>query len=116
MKAESKIQQQIVMWYRNTYCTIKNNPRHLIFSVPNEGKDIKEQLAKRATGMLSGVSDLIVVRPDEVLFIECKDAKGKQREQQKNFQNTVDALGFEYHVVRSLEEFKKIIHAKEKEG
>lgn len=114
MKAESKIQQEIVMWFRNNYCTKKNNPRCTIFSVPNEGKDIKEQLAKRATGMLSGVSDLIIVRPNEVLFIECKDAKGKQREQQINFQNTVSALGFEYHLVRSLEEFKEIIHGKEK--
>lgn len=112
MKSESKIQQEIVMWYRNNYCTAKNKPRHLIFSVPNEGKNIKEQMSKKATGLLSGVSDLILVRPDAVYFIEVKDDKGKQRESQVLFEQTVKAMGYTYLLIRSLDEFKNYFNGK----
>ena len=101
-KSESKIQQEIVIWYRNN--NLNNN--NIIFSVPNEGKNAKEQMFKKATGLMSGISDLIVINNGKVLFIECKDSKGKQSDKQKDFQNIVELQGFEYHLVRSLEEFK----------
>ena len=104
-KSESKIQQEIVIWYRNN--NLNNN--NIIFSVPNEGKSAKEQMFKKATGLMSGVSDLICINNGEVLFIECKDLKGKQSENQKDFQKTIELQGFKYHLVRSLEEFQKII-------
>lgn len=104
-KSESKIQQEIVIWYRNN--NLNNN--NIIFSVPNEGKSAKEQMFKKATGLMSGVSDLICINNGEVLFIECKDLKGKQSEKQKDFQKTIELQGFKYHLVRSLEEFQKII-------
>ena len=104
-KSESKIQQEIVIWYRNNNLTNNN----IIFSVPNEGKSAKEQMFKKATGLMSGVSDLICINNGEVIFIECKDLKGKQSEKQKDFQKTIELQGFKYHLVRSLEEFQKII-------
>jgi hypothetical protein len=104
-KSESKIQQEIVVWYRNN--NLNNN--NIIFSVPNEGKSAKEQMFKKATGLMSGVSDLICINNGEVLFIECKDLKGKQSEKQKEFQKTIELQGFKYRLVRSLEEFQKII-------
>lgn len=104
-KSESKIQQEIVIWYRNN--NLNNN--NIIFSVPNEGKSVKEQMFKKATGLMSGVSDLICINNGEVIFIECKDLKGKQSEKQKDFQKTIELQGFKYHLVRSLEEFQKII-------
>jgi hypothetical protein len=64
---------------------------------------------KKATGMLSGVSDLIVIEQGRILFIECKDETGKQRESQITFQNKVEANGFNYYLVRTLDEFIKII-------
>lgn len=108
-KKESKIQQEIVIWFRNNYCLKTCKPKCTIFSVPNERNNKKEMMFMKATGLLSGVSDLIVVQPGRVIFVECKDEKGRQSETQVDFQETVTALGFEYYVVRSLEEFKKII-------
>ena len=104
-KSESKIQQEIVIWYRNN--NLNNN--NIIFSVPNEGKSAKEQMFKKATGLMSGVSDLICINNGEVLFIECKDDKGKQSDKQKEFENIVSLQGFKYFLVRSLDEFKKIV-------
>ena len=108
-KKESKIQQEIVIWFRNNHCLKNHDPKCSIFSVPNERNSKKEMMFMKATGLLSGVSDLICVIPNKVMFIECKDEKGRQQPNQIEFEKTVTALGFEYYVVRSLEEFKKII-------
>jgi len=103
LKTENRIQQEIIVFYRNSNL----NTGNIIFSVPNDSKDIKEQLRKKATGLMAGVSDLIVLHNGEVLFIECKDDKGRQSDKQKQFQERVEAQGFKYYLVRSLEEFKQ---------
>lgn len=105
MKAENKIQQEIVQYFRKTYYG-----KGIIFSVPNEragGFMAMKDLLQ--TGLLSGVSDLIVVLPNKVMFVELKNAKGKQSDKQKRFELGVKNLGHEYHLVRSLEEFKEIL-------
>lgn len=108
-KTESAIQQSIAIFFRNNYCLKHHNPRCAIFSVPNERSNAKEQMRMIATGLMSGVSDLICVLPNKVLFIEVKDATGTQKPKQKDFEQIVYNLGFEYHLVRSLEDFQKII-------
>jgi len=60
-------------------------------------------------GVRSGVSDLIVLLKEKVLFIELKNEVGKQRESQKDFEAVVQKLGFDYYLIRTLEEFKTII-------
>lgn len=108
--SEDILQAKIYKWYHNTYCTKLNNPRHCIFAVPNGGKRSKSEAARfKATGLVAGVSDLIVIQPNRIIFIELKLPTGKQQKTQIDFENTVKALGFEYYVVRSLEEFKKIV-------
>ena len=89
-----------MVWYR------KNFKNDLIFSVPNERASGWNKMI--AIGMLPGVSDLIVVTKGKVLFVEVKDYKGIQRPNQVDFENKVKALGFEYYLVRSLDEFKQI--------
>lgn len=107
---EDILQAQIFRYYHNKYCTKLNNPKHSIFSVPNGGNRSKSEAMKfKATGLVAGVSDLIIIRPNEVLFVELKVDKGRQSEAQKEFESTVTALGFKYHLIRSLEEFKKCI-------
>ena len=108
-KTEERIQYEIVCWYRNNYCLKMHSPQHLIFSVPNDGKNLAEQMRKKSTGMMAGVSDFIVIQQNKVLFFEVKTETGKPQPNQKDFEASVTALGFEYHLVRSLEHFKKII-------
>lgn len=111
-QTEDKLQQDIYMWYNNTYCLKHHNPRGLIFSVPNGGtRNIREAMTMKATGLLSGVSDLIVVLPNgKLLFVELKLQKGRQSETQKDFEIRVCNLGFEYHIIRSLEQFKELVN------
>jgi hypothetical protein len=106
MKTEAKIQQEIVKFFKNNYCLKHHSPRCIIFSVPNESNSKRETMQKMAIGMMPGVSDLIVIFPGRVIFIEIKTPEGRQSTSQKDFQATVSDLGFEYWVVRSLEQFK----------
>lgn len=102
-KAESKIQQEIIMMVRSEF------QKMVIFSVPNEGKNPKEQMAKIATGLMSGVADLILLTPDgNTTFIEVKTPTGTQSPKQIKFEKKVIELGFEYYVVRDVESVRNI--------
>ena len=105
-KAENRIQQEICFYFKNKYCTKLSDPRCSIFSVPNERKDTRELMTLIQTGLLSGASDLIVVMPSKIYFVEVKTLKGTQQDNQKDFQKVVTDLGFEYILVRSLDDFK----------
>lgn len=106
-KSEAKTQQEIVRYFRNNYCLAFHKPQCSIFSVPNERNGVQIMQKLKQTGLLSGVSDLIVLREGKVDFVEVKNAKGVQSERQKKFETMVKALGFDYHLVRSLEQFKE---------
>ena len=61
LDTESRIQQDCIRYFRNMYCLKHHNPQMVMFSVPNEGKDLREQLKKKATGLMKGVSDTIIM-------------------------------------------------------
>ena len=107
MTPEDVIQQKCVIWFRNNYGLKTHNPRYLLFSVPNSGKDVKEQSYKKATGMMAGVADLILLMPNgKTIFVEMKTEKGTQSDDQKVFESAVLKLGFTYIVCRSFETFQ----------
>jgi hypothetical protein len=108
---EDLLQAEIVKWYNNNYCLKFHNPRALIFSVPNGGnRNNIEAMKFKATGLLAGVSDLIVILPNGLLlFIEIKTDTGDQQPNQIEFQNLVTNLGYQYHIIRSLDEFRNLI-------
>lgn len=107
MKSESALQQQIFNWYNNNYCLKNIEKRGMIFSIPNGGtRHLMEAMTLKATGLLKGASDLIVILPNgKLMFVELKQPKGIQSLEQKDFESRVKILGFEYHIIRSLEEF-----------
>ena len=106
---EHIIQRQIV-----EYLKIK---KILVFAVPNGFySGIQNKIAKsryinklKAEGYMPGVSDLIVVLPKRTVFIEVKAEKGKQQKSQEIFEKEVKKLGFEYYVVRSIEDVERIL-------
>ena len=109
-KTEAKIQSEIVAWFNNNFCLKFHNPRYCIFSVPNDTTNKEETMRKIATGLKSGASDLIVLFPNHVVFCEVKTQTGVQSEAQKDFQEQVENLGFEYILVRSLLDFQNKIN------
>ena len=101
--SEAKIQQKIVEFFRRNYYQ-----KGLILSIPNERSGFAQMKVLLQTGLLSGASDILVILPGEILFVEVKTAIGRQSEKQKKFENNVKSLGYKYHLVRSLEDFIKI--------
>ena len=106
--SEDQIQKSIVKWFRNTYCLKHHTPRYAIFSVPNEAAYKNKKFI--LTGLMRGVSDLIVVINSKTIYFELKTATGKQSDKQIEFEETIKKLDQDYHVVRSLEQFKNIIN------
>lgn len=108
---EAKIQSSLVQWYNNTYCLTHQTPRCIIFSIPNGGanKSISEHMVSRAMGEYKGASDLIVIHCGKLLFIEVKTPTGVQSKDQKIFETHVRQCGYDYFLVRSVEDFKLII-------
>ena len=94
----------------NDWCK-RNNI--LLFSVPNEAT--RGNYNYKKSGVLNGVSDTIVVLPGNILFVEFKDHKGKQSKTQLRFEKKIEDLGFSYYIIKSLEEFKKLINEKRSE-
>lgn len=102
--SEAKIQADIVQYLqtRGVY----------FFSVPNEaaGRDAAIRMARlKALGLRSGVSDMVLIFPGQVVFVEVKDDKGKQSDAQRRFQDKVNELGFDYYLVRSVEDVEKVV-------
>ena len=92
-----------------TQCAIVDYIRYkdeLVFAIPNGGSRNKIEAANlKREGVLAGVSDLILVYPGRIVFVEVKSRNGKLQESQKLFRDTVQKLGYEYIVIRSLDEF-----------
>ncbi len=113
---ESNLQIQCVEWFRLQYPSLKK----LLFAVPNgsflQGGKVKRAIqGKRLKkeGVVEGVSDLILAVPNKdypVLFIEMKTEKGRQTENQKDFEENVLNQGYDYRVVRSLKSFIEIVN------
>ena len=106
---ENQLQQQIILWFSNNFCLKSHEPRCMIFSVPNDSSNFMETKRKVNTGLLKGVSDLIVILPNKILFIELKTEIGTQSQVQKDFEERITKLGNEYFLIRSLESFKSLI-------
>lgn len=100
---ESKLQSEIVKYLRQKDICF--------FCVPNEaGKSALHTARLKAMGLKAGVSDLILLfKKKTVVFCEIKTEIGKQSPSQKGFEAEVLNLGFEYIIVRSVEDIQKAV-------
>ena len=51
-----------------------------------------------------GISDFIILRAGQVIFLEVKTEKGRQSENQRNFQADVESHGCVYRISRGIED------------
>lgn len=122
---ESKLQQACVSWFMGAYPQYAMLLTHPI----NEGSghsqtDRRRQGIHKAEGAVAGVPDLVFFMSAEYrtpapsdglvwlityngLGIEFKTAKGRQSQEQKDFQKMFEAAGYKYVIVRSFEEFQQ---------
>lgn len=109
---EAKIQQACFMWHWNTYPEQRmqlyanyNNPPNKIAGAMLKGQ-----------GLIAGVADLTYLSPKGLIYIEMKNEDGKQSAAQKEFQQKVELLGYQYHIIRSFNEFQNLIKSLQNES
>lgn len=56
-----------------------------------------------------GIPDIMVIKDNKIIFLECKSETGKQSEYQKAFEEICKSNSQLYYVVRSLDEVRDII-------
>lgn len=107
---ESDLQIACVRWFNYEYPQYQK----LLFSVPNGGRrSVITAKVLKAEGVVSGVSDLILMvpmYPFHALCIEMKYGKGKQTPKQKEWESLVTHFNYKYEVVYSFEEFTSLIN------
>lgn len=106
--SEHDLQVQCVQWFRAEY------PEALIYAIPNGGwRTITTASHLKMEGQLAGVPDLhipIARHGFNSLYIEMKNGKaGKISDKQNEMINKLRELGNMVTIVRSFEEFQKIV-------
>jgi len=106
-QSESHLQQQCIKWMQYQHSNI------VFFHVPNGGKrNVREAVRFKREGVISGVADIIILRPNKTkhgLLIELKTKIGKQSMEQKEFQKKVEQFNYKYSICKSLDEFMKVV-------
>jgi len=103
---EDNLQAEIIKYFWNN----RPDERGLLFHVNNKARNKIEGNKMKALGTIAGVSDLIYLKPHaSPIMIELKTQDGKQSIAQIAWQELVHQAGYRYEVVRSLDEFKKLI-------
>ena len=86
-----------------------------VFAVPNGGsRHVREAHNLKLQGVTAGVSDLVVLLPKgRAVFVELKspDGSGRQSPAQRDFEDTVKALGFEYLLWQNWADVEAFIKA-----
>jgi hypothetical protein len=77
----------------------------LVIHVPNQATWGKY----RYSGLLPGAPDLIVIGHNRIYFMEVKKQGGKQSSSQVVVQRMIEERGFDYYVVRSVDDALSIV-------
>lgn len=106
---ESRMQIACKRWFDYQYRQFAP----LLFAVPNGGQRGKFEAAiMKHEGVIPGVADMILLvsrRGYGSLCIEFKTETGKQSERQKEWEKVATMCGNKYVIVRSLEQFIKVV-------
>lgn len=100
---EIKLQAECFQWAWNTF----PETRTLLFAVPNGGKRSKiEAMQLKASGVVPGIPDLLLIWDGIVTGFELKTTKGKTRDNQLDLHEIWRKNGIVVHIIRDFEDFK----------
>ena len=103
---EDRLQQLCYTYFHNNYPKLRGLLYHNYNNPPNaiQGKRLK------SLGLVTGVADLTLLFHAKAYFFELKTEKGKQSPRQRDWEDKVAGQGFDYILIRNLEDFKKNLH------
>lgn len=106
---EAYLQSECVRYFRLRYRKFER----LLFAVPNGGsRNVLEAANLKKQGVVSGVSDLILLIPRKgfsSLCIELKQGRNIQTDLQKKWQEAAEQAGNKYELIYCFDEFQKLI-------
>lgn len=112
-QSESSLQAECVRYMRNDLRVFYGT----FFSIPNEGKrGVVNASRMLAQGLLAGMPDLAWLTDGTIVFFELKAKGGTTSPKQKLIHKNLKALGYDVHVVKTLDEFKKIVSLRLKQN
>ena len=103
--SEFKIQAECFQWHWNNF----PDQRGRLFTVNNNAPNAYAGSVMKAMGVVAGVSDMIYLSDNGAVFLEFKDERGRQSLSQKWWQGVVQDAGYRYEVIRSLEDFQRVL-------
>lgn len=98
---ETRIQQEILLRLGS-----KRGVR--VFRM-NSGKARDPRTGQVVTFGVPGMADILALVRDRYVWLEVKSATGRQSEPQRRFQQAIESIGGEYHVVRSADQAEEVI-------
>lgn len=101
---EGIIQTQILEYLR-----LQNNLYYTRLNSTGVFDPTKKVFRRPSPHQKHGIPDIMIIKDNKVIFLECKSDVGKQSEYQKEFQQVCDNNKIDYYVVRSLDEVCDII-------
>jgi hypothetical protein len=105
MESEISIQSQSFLWHWNTYPEERGL---LCYNLNNSANKIQGNQNK-ALGLIKGRSDMVYYKNGTAIMIEFKNEIGKQLPEQKKWEELITKSGFQYHIIRSIDEFRNLI-------
>ena len=104
-KSEAHLQSYCYQWAHNTF----PDTRGLLFAVPNGGTRNKIEASQlKATGVVSGVADMLFIWNGRVFAFEFKFGAGKQSPEQKEWELKVKDHIAHYFLLNDADAFKEI--------
>ena len=109
---EARIQSE---FFEKVHLFFPTLPDKLLFAVPNGGsRNAIEAVNLKKQGVTPGVADVILQIPKKgyaSLCMEFKTSKGRQSDEQKEYQRQVEMAGSKYVIVRSVEQAIKTMQS-----
>ncbi len=102
---EEQMQAKCFQWHWNTYPM----QRQMLYHNNNNSHNSISGNKMKAIGVVKGISDFTYICNGAVVFIEMKTDAGKQKPEQVDFMNKVQARGHLYFIIRSYEAFVELI-------
>ena len=103
---EQQLHTACYTWFHNTY----HAERGMLHHNNNNSVNSIAGNKMKAMGVVPGVSDFeLILKNGVVAFIEMKTRTGVLADEQKRFSAMIVLRGHLYFVVRTLEEFQKLI-------
>lgn len=99
---ESKLQVDCYTWAHNNHPELRGL---ICYNLNNSRNKIDGNL-NRSMGLQKGRSDMVLYGHRTARFLEFKLPGEKQTTEQKQWQAKIEAQGFEYHIVETIEQFK----------